>query len=114
MDKFLIHFSNFIFRNYFILVIFIFKFISCSFDSHSIIEGKYPKAILLPSEKYLIILEKGIYLYNYDFSLNKSIYNFTTYEIIYYDYSRNIQIEVMKVNNTNFITILTKSKYIYI
>ena len=112
MEKILNHFSDFIFKYFYILPIFIFNLISCSIDSHSIIEGYCLKAVLLPSEKYFIILDKGIYIYNNDFSVNKILYNFTSDEKV--SDSKYIQIEEMKINNNNFITVLSKGKYLYI
>ena len=38
------------------------------------IKGKYPKTLLLPSGNYFIVSDKGINVYNPNFSLNRSLY----------------------------------------
>ena len=81
------------------------------YNSQSIINEKHPKVKLLPSGNYFIIYDKGIIIYNYKFSLNKSIYNFTSEEEINdNDYEKTV-ISDFKNNNSYYIISLTKGKY---
>ena len=81
--------------------------------SQYIIEGKFPRARLLSSGKYFIILDKGIYLFNNNFSLNKTIYNFTDDEIIEYDYFEAVIYE-FENNHSNYLICINSGFYLYI
>ena len=89
-----------------------FNFTICLFDLKIIKEGKYSQVKLLPSGNYFIILSKGIYIYNPDFTLNKTIHNFTNNETICNN--EKINISEYKIDDKLFISCLTKQKFLYI
>ena len=65
---------------YFSSLIDLFLFIILAENTQSI--GGYLKSISLESGEYFVIYKNSINIYNYDFSLNKIIYNFTSEENI--------------------------------
>ena len=77
------------------------------------IDGKYPKAKLLISGDYFVIFNKGIYIYNPDFSLKNIIYNFTIGDINIDDNCKIIISDYIK-DNKYYILSLIKSKFIFI
>ena len=80
----------------------------------SIISGKYPKAKILSSGNYFIIYDKGINIYNKNFSLNKSLYNFTAEEIIENnDYEKTVISDFKSINNY-YILCLIKGNFLFI
>ena len=87
-----------------------FNFTICLFEL-KIIEN-YLQVKLLPSGNYFIILSKGIYIYNPDFTLNKTIHNFTNDEII--DDYEKILISEYKIEDKLFISCLTHQKFLFI
>ena len=73
---------------------------------------KYPNAKLLPSGDFFIIFDIGIYIYNFDFSQNNSIYNFTEEEKIK-EY-KQINLREFRENNNSIIICLNKGNFLYI
>ena len=86
---------------------------SLSISSHIIKEGKYPKAILLPSDNYFVVLNQGIYLYNSEMNFNKTIYNFTDEEIIY-SLENETFLSQFEIENIFYILCITKKQYLYL
>ena len=76
-------------------------------------EKNYKHIILLPSRDYFVLLDIGIYIYNINFTLKETIYNFTQKEIIGsddYDYTTT----ELKLKNEYFISILNiKGLYLH-
>ena len=96
----------------FVSLFLLFLFIKNCFES--IIKGKYPKAIILPSGNFLIILESGLYVYNSDFSLIKAIYTFPENEKIDNDEEYNkIALSEIKLDNIFYIFCLTKNNILF-
>ena len=88
-------------------------FIKNSFDS--IIIEKFPKAIILPSGNIFMILESGFYIYNSKFSLNKTIYSFTSDEKIDNDEEYNkIAFSEIELDDNFYIFCLTKDKILFL
>ena len=87
-----------------------FNFTICLFEFKNIKEGNYPQAKLLPSGNYFIFLSNGIYIYNPDFTLNKTIHNFTNDEII--DDYKKILISEYKIEDKLFISCFSKQKFL--
>ena len=80
----------------------------CNFDLKIINEGDFPKAKLLPSGKYFIISDEGIYIYNQDFTINETILIFKGN-----DYKNTI-ISEYKIEGKFFISCLIKNNFLYI
>ena len=82
------------------------------------IQGKYPKSILLPFGNFFIVSDKGINVYNPNFTLNISLYNFTGEEIIYNteDFLQSKQTVISKYihNNNLYIFCLIKGSFLFI
>jgi hypothetical protein len=78
--------------------------------------GGYLKSISLESGEYFVIYKNSINIYNYDFSLNKIIYNFTREENITDDneFEKKTKISDYKDNNHYYIISLIKGEYIFI
>ena len=87
-----------------------FNFTICLFEL-KIIEN-YLQVKLLPSGNYFIILSKGIYIYNPNFTLNKTIHSFTNDENI--DNKENILISEYKIDDKLFISCLNQQQFLYI
>ena len=81
----------------------------------SLIYGKFPNAKKLPSGHYFILFDKGINIYDSNFSLNKSLCNFSGNEIIgENDYEKTV-ISYYKTNNNNYyILCFIKGTFLYI
>jgi hypothetical protein len=79
-------------------------------------EKRFPNVKILPSGKYFILVDNGIYIYNSNFSLNKSITNFSNDECLNEeDYNKAIITEFKDDNNNNFYIIcLVKAQFLYI
>ena len=88
----------------------IFNFISGKLYSKTINEENVKDIILLPSRDYFVLFDKGIYIYNINFTLKETIYNFTNSEkIVTHSTSE------LKVKDKYFISIFNyKSKFLYI
>ena len=97
--------------SFFILLILFQKSIS-----ETLMNGRFPNAKLLPSGKYFILVDNGIYIYNSNFSLNKTITNFSDDECIDgTDYNKAIITEFKDDYNNNFYIIcLVKVQFLYI
>ena len=97
--------------SFFILLILFQKSIS-----ETLMNGRFPNAKLLPSGKYFILVDNGIYIYNSNFSLNKTIANFFNNECMdEEDYNKAIITEFKDDYNNNFYIIcLVKVQFLYI
>ena len=69
----------------------------------------------MPSGKYFILVDNGIYIYNSNFSLNKTIANFSEDEYMNEsDYNKTIITEFKDDYNNNFYIIcLVKVQFLY-
>ena len=99
---------------YFSSLIDLFLFIILAENTKSI--GGYLKSISLESGEYFVIYKNSINIYNYEFSLNKIIYNFTREEKITdeNEFEKKTKISDYKDNNHYYIISLIKGKYIFI
>ena len=101
----------------FYLLIYVLSFLISKIISKKI-EGKYPKSILLPSGNYFIVSDKGINVYNPDFTLNNSLYNFKEEELIQdnenFCFSKQTLITKYSNEYNIFIFTLVKGLYLYI
>ena len=75
--------------------------------------GRFPKAKKL-SSGYFIIFDKGINIYDFHFSLQKCLYNFSDNEIIEENDYEKIAISDFKTNNNYYILCLIKDIFLYI
>lgn len=101
---------------YLLIIIFIsFNIIASEFSSVILSEGRFPKAKLLSSGNYFIVYSKGFFIYNHDFSLNKSIYNFTNDDFIQVetDIEKTIIYELIK-NRNSYILCLLKCSILFV
>ena len=100
--------------NFTIMIIFLFSAIIGN-SYLNISNAKYPILKVLNSGNYFIILQKGIYIFNTDLTLNKSIYNFTIDEIRNETDSTKCGIsEYIDNENNHYILYLLKALYIFI
>ena len=92
--------------------------ISVSIVDSKRIRGKYPAAILLPSGNYFIVSDKGINVYNPNFSLNASLYNFTGIEVINnntnFDHYKQTLITEYSLEDNFFVFCLVKGLFLYV
>ena len=99
----------------FIILYFFFLCYLLQNSLQSLIYGKFPKVKKLPSGDYFIIFDKGINIYNKNFSLNKTLYNFTGDEIIQEaDFEKTIISDFKTEKNNYYILCLINGKYLYI
>ena len=79
-------------------------------------EIKYTTAKNLPCGKYFILFNRGINIYNADYSLDNSLINFTSDEIISeeHDYYKKTRIVEYYEEGKFFILTLIKGSYLYI
>ena len=83
--------------------------------SETIMNARFPNVKLLPSGKYFILVNNGIYIYNSNFTLNKIISNFSNSEIMNEaDYNKTIITEFKDDNNNFYIICLVNVKFLYI
>lgn len=76
------------------------------------VSAGFPKFRQLPSGNYFVILSNGIYIYNYNFTSYKSIYNFKGNEIINDEKENNKTILAEIENNVNlYILCIVKNKF---
>ena len=109
-NKFILMGSNFYYLSIISLILFLFILKKVFLLS---INGKYPIAKLLPDGNIFILNDMGISIYNnYDFTLNKSIYNFT--EIIDENNYKNIIVSEYEGNDNYYILFLINGEYLYI
>ena len=82
----------------------------------TLMEGrKFPNVKVLPSGKYFILVDNGIYIYNSNFTLNKTITNFSNDECMNEeDYNKVIINEFVDDNNNFYIICLVKVQFLYI
>ena len=103
--------------SYLYLIIYIFLLFISNILSLRI-EGMYPKTILLPFGNYFIVSNKGINVYNPNFTLNNSLYNFTGEEEIInddnFDHSKQTVISKYYYNNNLYIFCLVNGLFLYI
>ena len=100
--------------NFTIMIIFLFSAIIGN-SYLNISNAKYPILKVLNSGNYFIILQKGIYIFNTDLTLNKSIYNFTIDEIRNEtDLTKCGISEYIDNENNHYILYLLKALYIFI
>ena len=99
----------------FLIIIYIFPII-ISEKTLDTFQNQYPIVKKLKSNKFFIILSKNISIYNSDFTYNKTIYNFTTDEIINSneDNEKTVISEYTDDQNNSYITFLTKGEYLFI
>ena len=111
MNSLLSYIFSLLNKKYFLLLIFHLFF---NMKNSLSISGEYPLAKLLSSGNYLIISEKGIYISHSDFSVNKTIYNFTENEINrFYNYKTVIS-EFISISNNSYILCLFKGNLLYL
>ena len=84
--------------------------------SVTLMEGRrFPNVKVLPSGKYFILVDNGIYIYNSNFTLNKTITNFTNDECMNEeDYNKVNITEFVDDNNNFYIICLVKVQFLYI
>ena len=84
--------------------------------SVTLMEGRrFPNVKVLPSGKYFILVDNGIYIYNSNFTLNKTITNFTNDECMNEeDYNKVNITEFVDDNNNFYIICLVKAQFLYI
>ena len=105
--------SNFIFS--ILIPLFILFFLIQKSISEKIMDARFPNVKLLPSGKYFILVDNGIYIYNSNFSLHKQIVKFSSSEIIKEtDYNKTIITDFIDDNNNFYIICLVKVNYLYI
>ena len=108
-----------LFNSYFFSSILIPLFILfCLFQksiSERIMDARFPNVKVLPSGKYFILVDNGVYIYYSNFSLYKKISNFSSSENMNEnDYNKTIITEFKDENNNFYIICLFKFKFLYI
>ena len=97
----------------FIFCLLFFILFKNSFDS--IIYGKYSNARILQSGNYLIILGKGIFIYDSNFTLLHTVYEFDDKEKIENEEEfKKIAINEFEYNNNFYILILIKCSFLFL
>lgn len=82
--------------------------------SEKLMDAKFPNAKVLPSGKYFILVDNGIYIYNSNFSMYKTIVNFSNDEIMDEKEYAQTKITEFKDNNKFYIICLVKLRFLYI
>ena len=108
-----------LFNSYFfssiLIPLFILFFLFQKSISERIMDARFPNVKVLPSGKYFILVDNGIYIYYSNFSLYKKISNFSSSEIMNEtDYNKTIITEFKDENNSFYIICLFKFKFLYI
>ena len=75
MIKF-IKISYFYINSILIFISILFNIIANNYSPNEILQGEFYKAKTLSSGNFFVACSKGLFIYNYDFSSNKTIYNF--------------------------------------
>ena len=113
------YFSELFNSNFFsstLISFFILLFLFQKTISETILNGRrFPNVKILPSGKYFILVDNGIYIYNSNFSLNKTIIYFSDDECMNEaDYNKVIITEFVDDNNNFYIICLVKVQFLYI
>ena len=97
-----------------IILLLLLSIISDEYDITPLKES-YPKLKKLPSEEYLVIMSKGIYIFNKDFSTNSQLYQFTGNEIINdeTDYNKTVISEIKNETNFYVLSLVKENLYLY-
>ena len=108
-----------LFNSYFfssiLIPLFILFFLFQKSISERIMDARFPNVKVLPSGKYFILVDNGVYIYYSNFSLYKKISNFSSSEIMNEtDYNKTIITEFKDENNNFYIICLFKFKFLYI
>ena len=79
------------------------------------VEGRYPKLKKLPSGEYLVIMNKGIYIFNKNFTNNTQLYMFIGNEIIYdeIDFNKTEITEIKNQTNYYILSLIKERLYLY-
>ena len=110
----LISIQVFIKSKYIFIIAFIFNTITC-YNTLNISNTKYPITKVLNSGNFFVVLQNGIFIYNPDLTLNKTIYNFTAEEAINKtDFHKSSISEYIDNKNNRYILCLIKGLYVYI
>ena len=104
-------YSFFKFVHYYIRIILLCLILDFSFEyTIKHVDQYFPKLKQLPSGKYLVIMNKGIYIYNYNFTYEKTLLEFKSSEIIYSEDENNkTSLAEYNYNNTVYILYLVKT-----
>ena len=116
MLKFLFIFKLLCYQANFIIIFFsiLFGIVDSIYSSKELLTGGYPKAIVLSSGKYFIACSEGLFIYNWDFSLNKTVYNFTNINFNFNDNKDNTFIYEIIQNKIPYIFCLYKGKILVV
>ena len=98
-----------------LISLFILFFLFQKSISERIMDARFPNVKVLPSGKYFILVDNGIYIYNSNFSLYKKIANFSYNEFMNEtDYIKTIITEFRDDHNIFYIICLVKVQFLYI
>ena len=116
----MLNFLNFLKLSYFhinfIFILFpiLYNIIKTQYSSVELFQELFPKAKLISSGKYFIVYSKGFSIYNPNFTLYKTLYNFTSDEIIEYgDIEKTFIYEFIK-NKISYILCLVKGSTLFV
>lgn len=116
----MLNFLNFLKLSYFhinfIFILFpiLYNIITMQYSSVELFQDLFPKAKLISSGKYFIVYSKGFSIYNPNFTLYKTLYNFTSDEIINYgDIEKTFIYEFIK-NKISYILCLVKGSTLFV
>ena len=114
----MIYFSELFISNFFpslIISLFILFFLFQNSISNTIMDARFPNVKVLPSGKYFILVDNGIYIYNSNFSTFNKIATFSENEIMNEtDYNKTIITEFKDDFNRFYIICYIKIQFLYI